>query len=229
MNTKKTKETFLTKNVSCVYFLYTFAPDLQTLLKILEGSEALFGKYGIKSITMDDVAKELGMSKKTIYQYVSDKNDLVEKTLDFHLQRSEHTCELLIKEQGNPIEAMLAIGDFFCQHMKDTNPSLMFDLRKYHPTAFQKLDEYRLETIVKQIKGNLELGIKEGFYRNDVDTDIIPRLYIGMVDGILESNFFPRDKFKFEVVVNQMLRYHIHGIATPKGIEYLNTISNINK
>lgn len=206
-------------------FLITFAPDLQTLLKILEGSETLFGKYGIKSITMDDIAKELGMSKKTLYQYVSDKNDLVEKTLDFHLQRSEHTCELLIQEQNNPIEAMLAIGDFFCQHMKDTNPSLMFDLRKYHPSAFQMLNEYRLDTIVKQIKGNLEVGIKDGFYRHDVNTDIIPRLYVAVVDGILESGFFPRDKFKFEEVVNQMLCYHIHGIATPKGIEYLNSIS----
>lgn len=201
---------------------------MQTLIKILEGSENLFGRYGIKSITMDDVAKELGISKKTLYQYVSDKNDLVEKTLDFHLQRSEHTCDLLVEEQSNPIEAMLAIGDFFCQHMKDTNPSLMFDLRKYHPSALQKLNEYRLETVVTQLKGNLTQGIEEGLYRGDINIDIVPRLYIGMVDGILESDFFPRDEFKFEEVINQMLRYHIHGIATPKGIEYLNKLSKNN-
>lgn len=195
---------------------------MQTLLKILEGSEGLFGRYGIKSITMDDVARELGMSKKTLYQYVSDKNDLVEKTLDFQLQRSQHTCELLIEDQKNPIDAMLAIGDFFCQHMKDTNPSLLFDLRKYHPGAWQKLDEYRLETIANQIKNNLVRGIQEDFYRSDIDLNIIPRMYVAMSHSVLEGSFFPRDKFKFENVIQEMLVYHIHGIATQKGIEYLN-------
>ena len=204
-----------------MYSLIIFAPDLQTLLKILEGSEHLFSRYGIKSLTMDDVARELGMSKKTLYQYVSDKNDLVEKTLDFHLQHSKHTCELLIEDQNNPIDCMLAIGDFFSQHMKDTNPSLMFDLRKYHIGAWKKLEEYRFETILKQIEQNLIRGVKEGYYRENIDTNVIPRLYIGLTDAILESNYFPRDQFKFEEVVHQMLSYHIHGIATQKGKEYL--------
>ncbi len=201
---------------------------MQTLKKILEGSEALFGRYGIKSVTMDDVAKELGISKKTLYQYVSDKNDLVEKVLDFHLQHCEHTCELLAEEQTNPIEAMLAIGDFFYQHTKDTSPSLLFDLRKYHPSALQKLNEYRSKTVVAQLKRNLTQGIDENLYRDDINIDIIPGLYIGMVDGILESNFFPRDTFKFEEVIHQMLRYHIHGIATSKGIKHLNKLSKNN-
>lgn len=199
---------------------------MQTLLKILEGSEHLFSRYGIKSLTMDDVARELGMSKKTLYQYVSDKNDLVEKTLDFHLQHSKHTCELLIEDQKNPIDAMMAIGDFFSQHMRDTNPSLMFDLRKYHTGAWKKLDEYRFETIMKQIQTNLTRGIKEGYYRDDIDVNIIPRLYIGLTDAILESTYFPRDQFKFEEVVSQMLLYHIYGIATQKGIEYLKNKHN---
>ncbi len=199
---------------------------MQTLLKILEGSEHLFSRYGIKSLTMDDVARELGMSKKTLYQYVSDKNDLVEKTLDFHLQHSKHTCELLIEDQKNPIDAMMAIGDFFSQHMRDTNPSLMFDLRKYHTGAWKKLDEYRFETIMKQIQENLNRGIEEGYYRNDIDVTIIPRLYIGLTDAILESSYFPRDQFKFEEVVSQMLLYHIHGIATQKGKEYLKNKHN---
>lgn len=223
---KKTLETFFIVNVSRVYSFYIFAPDLQTLLKILEGSEHLFSRYGIKSITMDDVARELGMSKKTLYQYVSDKNDLVEKTLDFHLQRSKHTCQLLVEDQGNPIDAMLALGDFFCQHMKETNPSLMFDLRKYHAGAWQKLDEYRLDTIALQIRDNLIKGIREGYYREDINVDVIPRLYLGMVDAVLESRYFPRDLYKFEDVVQQMLLYHIHGISTQKGKEYLTNKNN---
>lgn len=199
---------------------------MQTLLKILEGSEHLFSRYGIKSLTMDDVARELGMSKKTLYQYVSDKNDLVEKTLDFHLQHSKHTCELLIEDQKNPIDAMMAIGDFFSQHMRDTNPSLMFDLRKYHTGAWKKLDEYRFNTIMKQIQHNLNKGIEEGYYRDDIDVSIIPRLYIGLTDAILDSTYFPRDQYKFEEVVKQMLSYHIHGIATQKGKEYLKNKHN---
>jgi AcrR family transcriptional regulator len=208
-----------------LFFIY-LCPVLQLLLKILEGSENLFSRYGIKSITMDDVARELGISKKTLYQFVNDKNDLVEKTLEFYLQRHRHTCEVLTEDNKNPIDAMLAIGDFFCQQLKDTSPALMFDLRKYHSGAFHKLGDYKQACISEQLEKNMERGIKEGFYRPDVDTKIIPRLYMVMADAVLESPYFPRDKFKFEDVVKSMLTYHICGIATPKGIEYLNKQSN---
>lgn len=204
-----------------MFVFYTFAPDLQTLLKILEGSEHLFSRYGTKSITMDDVARELAMSKKTLYQYVTDKNDLVEKTLEFYLQRHRHTCEVMIEENQNPIDAMLAMGDFFSQQMRETSPALMFDLRKYHGTAWQKLIEFRFDCIVNQLKTNLTNGIEQEYYRPDIDINIIPRLYISMIDGILEGTNFPRDAHKFEDIVKQMLQYHIHGIATQKGIDYL--------
>lgn len=170
---------------------------------------------------MDDVARELGMSKKTLYQFVNDKNDLVEKTLDFYLQRHRHTCEVLHHDNKNPIDAMLAIGDFFCQQLKDTTPSLMFDLRKYHVEAFHKLGEYKVSCIGDYLEKNMEQGIREGYYRADVDVKIVPRFYMLMADAVLESPYFPRDQFKFEELVKNMLEYHIYGIASPKGIEYL--------
>lgn len=204
-----------------MFFVSIFAPVLQLLLKILEGSEALFSRYGIKSITMDDVARELGISKKTLYKFVTDKNDLVEKTLDYHLQRNEKTCELLVNEQQNPIDAMLAIGDFFSQQMKDTSPSLLFDLRKFHHEAFKKLDEYRLNCIAQRLEENLKEGIEQEYYRPDTNIQIIPRLYMSMIDALLDGPYFPRDKFRFEEVVQEILIYHIHGIATQKGLDYL--------
>ncbi|HYG17008.1 MAG TPA: TetR/AcrR family transcriptional regulator [Bacteroidia bacterium] len=194
---------------------------MQTLFKILEGSEHLFQRYGIKSITMDDVARELGMSKKTLYQYVTDKNDLVEKTLEFHLQRSRHACEMMIEEMDNPIDSMLGIGNFFSQHMRDTSPALMYDLRKYHQSAWQKLDEYRENCIIKQIAKNIEKGIADGYYRSDINIEIVPRLYVAMVDAVLERRNFNRDTPRFEDLVNELYSLYLHGIVTPKGLEYL--------
>lgn len=214
-------ETFLIFFVSIVFSVLPLHPVLQTLFKILEGSEHLFQRYGIKSITMDDVARELGMSKKTLYQYVTDKNDLVEKTLEFHLQRSRHACEMMIEELDNPIDSMLGIGSLFSQHMRDSSPALIYDLRKYHQAAWQKLDEYRENCIIRQIAKNIEKGIAEGYYRSDINIEIVSRLYVAMVDAVLERRNFNRDIPRFEDLATEMYKFYLHGLVTPKGLEYL--------
>ena len=193
------------------------------LEKVLEGCEKLFFKYGIKSLSMDDIARELGMSKKTIYQYVSDKNDLVKRTFGHILSCQKQRCLKIKQETGNPVEEIKLITREMSQQMKGTNPSIFFDMRKYHPEAWQLFYNFSQEFIFNQLKANLESGKLQGYYREDINPDIVARLYISLVQTITNPELFANIDYEFTTVYNEMIRYHIHGICTPKGIKNFNT------
>lgn len=193
------------------------------LEKIIEGCEKLFRKFGIKSLSMDDIARELGMSKKTIYQYVNDKNDLVIKTFSSILSINESRCNCIINEATNPVEEILLITRDVSQQMKGTNPSVFFDLRKYHPEAWQLFEEHFHNYIYSKIKSNLVNGKENGYYRRDLDEDIVARLYISLIETISNPELFSNIDYDFSRVYNQMINFHLNGICSSKGREYFNT------
>ena len=190
--------------------------------KIIEGCEKLFRKFGIKSLSMDDIARELGMSKKTIYQYFSDKNDLVKKTFSAILTQNESRCTCIINETNNPVEEILLITRDVSQQMKGTNPSVFYDLRKYHPDAWQLFENHSNIFIYTQIKNNLIKGKAEGYYRNELNEDITARLYISLIQTISNPELFSNIDYDFSSVYNQMINYHFNGICSQKGREYFN-------
>jgi|JI10StandDraft_1071094.scaffolds.fasta_scaffold588193_2 AcrR family transcriptional regulator len=188
--------------------------------KILEGCERLFRKFGIKSLGMDDIARELGMSKKTIYQYVTDKNDLVIKTFSRILSCNKSRCLNIGEESSNPIEEILLITREMSQQMKGTNPSIFFDLRKYHPEAWQLFSSFNNEFVLVQIGQNLAKGKKQELYRSDINEEVISRIYISMLQIITNPDLFSNMDYEFTTVYNEMIRYHFYGICTPKGITF---------
>ncbi|MAC94193.1 MAG: TetR family transcriptional regulator [Flavobacteriales bacterium] len=183
----------------------------------------LFVKYGIKSMTMDDIAREMGVSKKTLYQFVENKKDLVKKVMSLHIHNQQDCICEMHSAEGNAIDKLMEIGAFVNQHMRSLHPSVIFDLKKYHPEAWGYLNKHKEEFIYTTIKSNLEEGMSEGLYREDLKPDLVARLYMGMTNALIDSESFPSDQFSKEELHNEMTKYHIRAVLSKKGIEYIKT------
>lgn len=190
----------------------------EELKNILLKVRDLYMKYGIKSITMDDVAMELGISKKTLYQYVTDKDDLVGKFIDNEiLFRQDEICKCF-QTGFNAIEELFEISIFMNKLMKDQNPATEHDLKKYYPHHYQKLVKTRRERIFNYILLNLKKGKEEGLYRREMNEEIISKLYLSRVESIHLTDLFTVEEFTSIKLFMELLMYHIRGIASQKGI-----------
>ncbi len=188
---------------------------------IIEETNHLFMRCGIKSVSMDDVARELKVSKKTLYAFVKDKEDLVSKTLTFHCQKEvEITCGIISKN-SNAIDELVEISKYVSEKLQQVHPSIHYDLEKFYPAAWKIFTAHKLEHIYSCVAQNLEKGINQGIYRENLNIPIIAKIYISRIDSVFDNQIFPADKFKMVDVYSEMLRYHIGGIATDKGIKYL--------
>jgi TetR/AcrR family transcriptional regulator, cholesterol catabolism regulator len=187
------------------------------LLKVREW----YMKYGIKSMTMDDVARELGISKKTLYQYVSDKDDLVGKFVDNEIAiRQEQICNCF-RVGFNAIEELINISLFMNKLMREQNPATEHDLRKYYPNHYQKIVKTRREGIFNYILLNLKKGQEEELYRKEMNNEIIAKLYLLRTESIHSNDIFTIEEFTSIKFFMELLTYHIRGIATEKGINVL--------
>ncbi len=188
---------------------------------ILAEAGKVFMRLGIRSVNMDDIAQHLRISKKTLYQYVKDKNELVLRTVrqigDHHRE-----CILGICTHGhNAIDESFEITRWVASQVGQIHPSVHFDLQKYHPEAWDLLESTERADIYRCISGNLKKGIAEGLYREDLDIEIIARIYISRFDVTFDGKLFPADQYRFEDVIWELFRYHIRGIASDKGRKYL--------
>jgi len=197
--------------------------------KILEQVSELYFKYGIKSVTMDDVARELGISKKTLYEYFTDKNDLVAKFLDFHIQKIREVFEVENEDSGNAIDHLLYISKILMNFLKDLNPSVHYDLQKYYPEIFKSLFEYKRNNMLDSVKQNIIRGMQEGLYRKDLNPEIIAHIYVNRVEASMDANFLRSKDVTSSELFSEMFTYHIRGISSKKGIEYFEKQICLNK
>jgi TetR/AcrR family transcriptional regulator, cholesterol catabolism regulator len=187
------------------------------LLKVRE----LYMKYGIKSITMDDVSRELGISKKTLYQYVADKDDLVGKFIDNEItMRQEEICKCF-RIGYNAIEELFEISIFMNKLMRNQSTVTDYDLKKYYPAHYQKTVKARREGIYNYIMLNLKKGINEGLYRKELNKEVIAKLYLWRSENTHFDELFTVEEFTSVKLFVELLTYHIRGIATEKGIPVL--------
>ncbi len=192
--------------------------------KILERCERLFMRYGVKSVTMDDVARELAISKKTLYQFFKSKDDLVHKVTMFHFKHHDAVVHEICATSKDAISEMLQITKWATQHLKDLNPSLIYDLSKYYPQSWKLFIEYRNNHIYNCMVWNIRKGREQGFYREDFDEQVIASIYINRIEMLIDPQIFPPEKITLNDVMQQYIQYHIRGIATPKGIKKLEKI-----
>lgn len=177
--------------------------------------------YGVKSTTMDDLAKAMGVSKKTLYLYVENKADLVSQTMTQHLVQEKEATQKLREEAKNAIDEMYLIGRYVTQHLQGINPTVINDLQRYYPEAWAILDEYKKGHLSKMVTTNIERGIKEGLYRDDLNPEIIAKIYSSKAECVVDHQLFPFSRYAVIDVYREFLNHHIRGIASAKGAKYL--------
>jgi AcrR family transcriptional regulator len=175
----------------------------------------------MRSLTMDDIARHLSISKKTLYQCVSDKAELVENIMESHLKADEEVMEKIHSESDNAIDEMFKIAQHVTQTLTSMHPSVLYDLEKYYPKAHRMFVDYKMKTVRGMLSRNMNDGIVQGLYRENVNVDIISGLYVGRMDVCFDQTLFPIAQFNATQIYIETIRYHIRGIASEKGILYL--------
>jgi len=193
----------------------------EELKNILKKVRCLYQKYGIKSVTMDDVAHELGISKKTLYQYVKDKNDLVAQVIDLEIEDSPMKPDNCHWEDLNAVEEMLEVHKKVDRMIKTYNPSTEYDLKKYYPEEYQKIQKVRRERIYNFILSNIKKGKKEGLYREELNEEYITKMHLSRVEHAFGNDIFTSDELSSSALFYEVFIYHIRGIATTNGISFL--------
>ncbi|MDA7803022.1 TetR/AcrR family transcriptional regulator [Crocinitomix sp.] len=190
-------------------------------VEIIKSALEVYMKFGIKSVTMDEMARQLGISKKTLYLHVKDKNELVEECLlSAQCSDSEGMSEIFEKKLG-AIEELLEVGRYLVKTLGSIHPSIFFDLSKYHPSALKLMHNYKNQAVKGMLVANLEKGIKQEVYRKNLNPDIMSRLHLAAMDGIMSGDIVPIDQYRIDEVYSEYFRYHIRGIASEKGLEHL--------
>ena len=192
-------------------------------LKLVLPARDLFKRIGIRSVSMDDIARELGMSKKTLYQYVENKEQLV------HLVMAQQTCDDLDvlavhrDEARDAIDELLRNSRYFIRLMRSISPTAMHDLQKYYPDIFHSRVKDHQKVLVQRVKDNLERGIREGIYREDIDAEVIAQLYVGMTALVMDRSVFPAHERPLSEILRQYTTYHFNGIVNEAGFERIKT------
>lgn len=191
--------------------------DSNTREKILKGAEGLFTKYGVRSISMDDIARHLSVSKKTLYQHFTDKEDIVTLVFESVLSESRKEFEAIHKTAENAIDELAKLSVCLKKNVDEINPSLLFDLQKYYPKAWAVWLEFKRMCIYDSIKRNLDQGIAEGFYRPEINTEILSIVRMALIETAFDDKTFSHDKFKMTEVQMQIFEHFVYGIVTEKG------------
>ena len=194
---------------------------MERVTHIIQGALQLFMQEGVKRVNMDDVASFLGISKKTLYQYVSNKGDLVEKAFKLHQDGILDMINNIQKKNENPIDELFEIDENVSHIMKNRPPMMINDLKKYHPTVWLILDKIKKEHLFSCITQNILRGKNTGLYRKSVNETIIAKLMLNTIDALVDDRIFPLTEYSFKSLLKENRIYHIRGIATKNGIHYL--------
>jgi tetracycline repressor-like protein len=186
--------------------------------EIIVRAEKLYLKLGVRSVTMDDVARELGISKKTLYQHFANKDKLVAEVISTHVDREKAIMDRICEEAVDALDEMLKMGAFITAMIEDISPGALYDLQKYYRKSWERLMKKQDEQTTCCFMKNLERGHKEGLYRKDLNAEIVAKLYGKSTYMIVEELSTSDSKFSRKELIWELDDYHIHAIATPKGL-----------
>lgn len=194
--------------------------------KILETSAEMFLTYGFKSVTMDDIAEKMSISKKTIYTHFSNKTKLVEETTFGMFQCISTGIDAICELNYNPIEELFQIKKFVLSNLKDEKSSPQYQLQKYYPKIHTDLTRKQFDVMKGCVSDNLQKGVTDGYFRKEIDIQFITRVYFKGMVGIKDLETFPIEMFSMNYLLENYLEYHVRGIATEKGLQTLEKVQN---
>ncbi len=203
-----------------------FAPVLGMKEKIIDKATDLFLTLGFKSVTMDDIANELAISKKTIYTHFKNKTALVRECTFFVMENISSGIDAICDLGQDPIEEMFEVKKFIMRRLDDDRSSPQFQLQKYYPEISKQLHQSQFEKMMECTGRNLDRGIQLGLYRQNIDPEFTARLYFVGITGIKDQTLFPPDKFPPNRITDEYLEYHLRGLVTPEGLNTLNKFIN---
>ncbi len=190
-------------------------------IEIISKASDIFMKYGIKSVTMDDLARELSISKKTIYKYFEDKKELVRSIVATKIELDKASCNIIINQCENAIDELIQISKSIKENFGNIHSSVFFDLQKYHQDAWRMMQQHKQEFVHQQIMDNMNRGMGEGLYRSNIKTDVIAFVYVNTIDTIFEKISSSNLDHAVSEIFVEIIRFLIRGIASETGLEYL--------
>ena len=190
---------------------------MQTKERILKGAEELFFRFGIRGATMDDIAKHMGMSKKTIYQFYKDKDDVVHQFMHQMLKENEQIFSAIHNQTKNIIDEVFSYMKQMQVMFSSINPSMFYDLQKYYPKTWKLFQDFKTDYILKMVEQSFIKGIKNGDVRSDINIGVLARLRIEEIELAFNQKVFPLEKYKLADVQITMAEHFLYGICTIKG------------
>lgn len=197
--------------------------------KILHKAIDMFLNLGFKSVTMDDIANALGISKKTIYTHYANKTKLIEESTTYMFEIISSGMDTICALNKNPIEELYEIKKFVMMHLKDEKSSPQYQLQKYYPIVYHGIHKRNFDKMQDCVVKNVKKGIELGIYRENLNVEFVSRIYFSGVHSIKDLQIFPIALFPITTLMDDYLEYHLRGIVTPEGRKILNKIINSNQ
>ena len=197
--------------------------------KILKKAEELFLTFGFKSVTMDDIANKMGISKKTIYTHFKNKTQLVKETTLKVFESISEGIDCICSLNKNPIEEIFEIKTLILEQLKGEKTSPQFQLQKYYPEIHNTIKKKQFDIMQDCVINNITKGVLQGLYRPEINIEFVSRIYFLGMTGIKDEDLFPSEIFSKKQLMENYLEYHLRGIVTEKGLTKLNQIINKNK
>lgn len=197
--------------------------------RIISRANALFLRNGIKSVSMDNIAADLGMSKKTLYKVFTNKDELVLAVVSTELMGAQCECANVAGRAANAVEEMVMLSRWADEQFANVHPSIFYDLRKYYPAAWAQFSAHKNTFILEQITRNLRRGVAEGLFRPDLDVEVLARLNLAQIDLAFDPDLYPPAQFS-PIRVNKVFDEHfLLGVATLKGRRLFNKYQHITE
>ena len=197
--------------------------------RIQNKANELFLQYGIRSVSMDDIANGLGMSKKTIYQYFSDKDELVDAVVDAHISLMQGNCGHCRQDAKDAIHEMIMTMEMIIEQLTNMNPMVLNDLAKFHFKSYHRFLEHKNKFLARVIHDNIEWGKKEELYRPEINTDVLSKFRLESMMVPFNLAVFPPGKYNLAATSAQVIEHFVYGLATIKGHKLIQKYKLENK
>lgn len=197
----------------------TMEHTVDTRDRIREQAKNLFMKYGIRSVSMDDIAVGLGISKKTIYQWYKDKDALVDEIINDDINDIKKDCQVCEENAANAVEEVFFTMDRLISHMQSMNPNILYDLHKFHFASFKRFMDHKNIYLLEVVSKNLRRGIAEGLYREGLNVAVLSRYRLESMLIAFNQDVYPNTEFNLVEVSTSMLENFLFGLVSPRGYD----------
>ena len=194
---------------------------MKDINNILEKILSLLKRFGARSVTMDDISRELGMSKKTLYQEFADKDDLINRVIDFDMEQSRVFLEQVHQSESNAVQELFMFNRRMHSVYALYSPTFYLDLKRYYPEVYQRWIEDKRSRMYSVITENLRKGKEEGVYREEIDEHIIGRLHIARIEMLEGNDIIEAHERLSRDFIQEVFIYHLHGICNEQGLKLL--------